>query len=347
MLEAHYNYKLSDAEKGSVSLHLSKINNRNFDENEVVSEFEKIHFLDDDFSALEIAIAFTDAYSKSHDIVTEGDVLEDAVTIIEEEDRELWYLYSSLCTLMLPTSKTSETKHTVQYPNKCLEIESSAGLPYGSVARMLIMYLSSKAVKSRNPTVELGRSLRSFILDLSYKPNYNEGEINDQVIEQLNRIFHSTYYIKQREESKSRNDGVEEITITENNVRFNILSKSANARDFVDGFQNDERIEVTLSDDYFNELIKHAVPLSLEVIKKLKKSPLALDLYVFLSYRSNTNRVIGAKLSSLKKQFGHKETWRFQQRLSAALKLVSKHWPGSNFRIQKNILIIPPTKPLV
>ena len=43
----------------------------------------------------------------------------------------------------------------------------------------------------------------------------------------------------------------------------------------------DNKIE--LSQDFFNEIISHPVPLDMNILRALKRSPLGLDLYVWLN----------------------------------------------------------------
>jgi hypothetical protein len=42
---------------------------------------------------------------------------------------------------------------------------------------------------------------------------------------------------------------------------------------------------VVLSTDFYNEVVAHAVPIDLRALKALKGSPLALDIYSWLTYR--------------------------------------------------------------
>ena len=43
--------------------------------------------------------------------------------------------------------------------------------------------------------------------------------------------------------------------------------------------------KVRLSESFFNEIVSHPVPLDLTTLKALKRSPLGLDLYLWLTYR--------------------------------------------------------------
>ena len=68
----------------------------------------------------------------------------------------------------LPHRSTTETVWERQSGDIKLLLESgrtsatnSVGLPYGSVARMILLYLQTEAVRTRSREVELGRSMNS------------------------------------------------------------------------------------------------------------------------------------------------------------------------------------------
>ena len=44
--------------------------------------------------------------------------------------------------------------------------------------------------------------------------------------------------------------------------------------------------KIELSEKFFNEIIRHPVPLDMNALKALKRSPLGLDLYLWLVYRT-------------------------------------------------------------
>ena len=41
--------------------------------------------------------------------------------------------------------------------------------------------------------------------------------------------------------------------------------------------------KIRLGEDFFNEIIRHPVPINMNTLKALKRSPLGLDLYLWLS----------------------------------------------------------------
>ena len=44
--------------------------------------------------------------------------------------------------------------------------------------------------------------------------------------------------------------------------------------------------KIELGEQFFNEIIAHPIPLDLRTLKALKRSPLGLDLYLWLTYRT-------------------------------------------------------------
>ena len=62
---------------------------------------------------------------------------------------------------------------------------------------------------------------------------------------------------------------------------------------------------IKLNTDFFNEIIRHAVPLDLRILGILKNSPLGLDLYMFLSWRVfNLHKPVFISWQSLQQQLG-------------------------------------------
>ena len=48
--------------------------------------------------------------------------------------------------------------------------------------------------------------------------------------------------------------------------------------------------KIYLGETFFNEIIRHPVPLDMNTLKVLKRSSLGLDLYMWLTYRTRSRR---------------------------------------------------------
>ncbi len=57
--------------------------------------------------------------------------------------------------------------------------------------------------------------------------------------------------------------------------------------------------KIHLGEQFFNEIITNPIPLDLNILKRLKRSPLGLDLYLWLTYRT-----FGLTRPLLYRQFG-------------------------------------------
>ena len=67
---------------------------------------------------------------------------------------------------------------------------------------------------------------------------------------------------------------------------------------------------IQLGEQYFNEIIAHPVPIDLHVLKAVKRSPLGLDLYLWLTYRTFTLKApLRLSWKQLYRQFGAAPRW--------------------------------------
>ena len=100
------------------------------------------------------------------------DVVEAAATYLGNEESGIGFLYSGWCQSALPHKRIADDQPwLVQHDRMSLlvepgrRIESNAtttliGVPYGSRARLILIYLQSEAMRTQSREIELGRSLR-------------------------------------------------------------------------------------------------------------------------------------------------------------------------------------------
>lgn len=271
--------------------------------------------------------------------------IDDAIRNLEKQDEQaIFYQYSSFCTHTLPLSKSTKKEIVSEFPNNKMTVSSigEETLPWGGIPRIIILYLNTMAVLNGTDTISLGKNIKEFVESLDYKASYVEGGTNDQVMEQLEKLYR-TEFSHERIEKIHLEDG--SVEIKRHQKSFKIFDEKNTFELIKDNLSEKQEATVKLSATYFNELKAHPVPLSMDTIKALKKSPLGLDLYAFLSYRANTKKLIALKLTDLMKQFGiESETWRFKDNIKRALKLVQKQWPECNVVIKSNAMVILPTR---
>lgn len=167
------------------------------------------------------------------------------------------------------------------------------GLPYGTKARLIMAYLNTQAIKSQSPIIDVESSITAFIQQIGLaKKGKNVNDVKEQLARIASSIITLTY---QADEEHSLN------------ARFALVKK------YDLWFPKDEKQKVLwtsriqLTDDYFNELEKHAVPLDERALGALKNSSMGLDIYCWLAQR--LHRIPHGKKQfvswqNLKDQFG-------------------------------------------
>jgi hypothetical protein len=166
------------------------------------------------------------------------------------------------------------------------------GLPCGPKARIVMMHLNALAIKTQSPTIEVEDSLTAFVKRLGLAGHGRDIRI---VKDQLSRLSAATI----------------RLAVTRDDRAFQINTQIVTAFDL--WFPKDERQRVLwpstvrLSEEYFQSLARHAVPLNEAAIAALSHSAMSLDVYAWLAQR--LHRIPHGKpqfvpWKALKDQFG-------------------------------------------
>ena len=104
------------------------------------------------------------------------------------------------------------------------------------------------------------------------------------------------------------------------------------------------------------EIISHPVPLNMNTLTALKRSPLGLDLYLWLVYRTFPLRApLRLTWPSLYRQFGSdpdrardkRTVLNFRMDCLRELKKIKLAWPELNYATAKGVLILSPSTPAI
>lgn len=108
---------------------------------------------------------------------------------------------------------------------------------------------------------------------------------------------------------------------------------------------------IVLEQDFFNEIIKSPVPVDLNVIKLLNNSSLALDIYIWLTYRmSYLSQKTCIPWEALHAQFGlnyaldKSGRYAFKKRFSEQMLKVLALYPDAKVQKEDKGLILFPSK---
>ena len=98
--------------------------------------------------------------------------------------------------------------------------------------------------------------------------------------------------------------------------------------------------KIYLGEKFFNEIIRHPVPIDMNTLKALKRCSLGLDLYLWLVYRTFTLRAAQQiTWRQVYRQFGldpdkasNKQTVKnFRRKVLRELKKIKLAWPDLNY----------------
>jgi hypothetical protein len=211
-------------------------------------------------------------------------VVEAASNWASDEDIGTGYMYSGWCQTALPHKRPADNAAIwkLETDSMTLLVEpgvrvmpsgdpAHVGVPFGAIARLILIYLQSEALRTGSRDVELGGSLRAFLGRLGIPVG---GKTIKLVREQAERISRCrlTFHAKRQGGSLL--------------VNQNIVDVAMFVDDSADAEQGTLFVETArLSEIFFQQLRKHAVPLDEAAIRHIRNSSMALDVYCWLAYR--------------------------------------------------------------
>ena len=194
-------------------------------------------------------------------------IISDALAIEAESAQDagaLGFMARAMVQATLPHKKVVGNEFERRNGNYTLTLlaPSKIGLPYGTVPRLLLAWLTTEAVKTQSRELELGDSLSGFMRELDMVPTGGRWGSITRLKDQTKRLFSCTV-------SATYEDGQKSAFLNQS-----IASKAVLWWDTKDPEQAGLwQSTVTLSEAFFSEVVSHPVP--------------ALDAYCWLTYRAS------------------------------------------------------------
>lgn len=151
------------------------------------------------------------------------------------------------------------------------------GIPYGSYARLLLIWLTTQVVIHKSRVVKVNDSLSAFMRDMGIKPTGGVNGTIRAIKDQLIRICSCKVVIDSQNFEEGLN-GIQFYLVEEKHVRW--LREKNHSREVIS-----QRGEITISQKFYEHIINKSVPFDYEVVSAIKQSSLSLDLYIWLTYR--------------------------------------------------------------
>jgi Plasmid encoded RepA protein len=216
------------------------------------------------------------------------------------------------------------------------------GYPYGSIPRLLLFWMTTEAVLTKSRKLPLGATLAEFMRELGLDPSRG-GKRSDarRLQEQMERLFRATisfeYYAVS--DGRERSDWLDMQVAAKGHLWWDLTD--TNQLHLSESY-------VELSEEFYQAITAHPVPADMRALRVLKQSPLALDLYAWVTYRAHrvnqAAKPVIVTWRQLQQQLGadFSDNREFARKLKGALAKVLALYPHLRIEVVRGGLQIYP-----
>jgi hypothetical protein len=273
-------------------------------------------------------------------------VVDAAAGYLTSEDTDTGYLYSGWAQAALPHKRLADDAlWQVKNDRVTLVVQPGVrmvedgppvhvGVPYGSRARLILLYLQSEALRTSSREIELGRSLHAWLRRLSIPIG---GKSMRDVRDQAERISRCRMSFQIMQGGRA---GLVNQLILDTAMFVGDGEKKGLM--FIE--------TATLSQTFFDQLKKHPVPIEEAAVKQIANNSMALDVYCWLAYRLHVLiRPTPVSWRALYAQFGqgYGRIDNFRRKFRAILGLALAVYPDAQVEEEESGLLLKPSKPPV
>ena len=291
--------------------------------------------------------AIRDASPQALHHFTQADQVNQLVQA-SEADADLGFMARLLVLCSLPrTNPGNRIRYTRQNGPYTLYMTAGGGnkLPFGNLPRLMLAWVSTEAVRTQSRELVLGKSFSGFMRKLGMSDdNGSPRGDRTRLRNQMKRLFNASVQLI-----------YEDATVAATASSF-VVDRSVfwwNER------KPDQPVlfnsEIRLSEAFFNEIIRHPVPIDMNTLTALKRCALGLDLYLWINYRTFALRApLRLTWRQVYRQFGpnpdehsHDAIQNFRRRVLRELKKIKLAWPSLNYATDRGLLILHPSPPTI
>lgn len=277
-------------------------------------------------------------------------VVDAASSYMSDEDGSINFLYNGWCQAALPHRRLADSAGwQLEGDRFCLIVEPGmrrgpngepehVGVPYGSRARLILIYLQTQALKNSSKTVVLGTSLRDWMARMKIPVGGKNLAIIREQTERISRC-RLTFEVRQGNRIGLANQSIMDSAIflepNDDGPQGSLFAQTAQ-----------------LSDAFFESLRKHPVPIEEAALGAISNNSMAIDIYVWLAYRLHSlNKPTSLSWHAVKAQFGSgfSAMNNFKRTFLPNLRLAMAVYPAAKLELDDagNGLILHPSKPPV
>ena len=285
-----------------------------------------------------IDVARTFAADKS-----ERQAVETAFAVMSDESQRIGVMHAGFAMTSLPHRQIEETKWLRQIGGVKLLVESGSdaeqrpvGIPYGSVARMILLYLQTEAVKTRSRDIPLGRSMNHWLSSLGIDSGGRQYQLVREQSKRLS-LCRLTFYREAAHATMISNGSF---------VRDAIMPSSSAQDSQLTLWQE----SVRLDEGFYASLIEHPMPVREAAIREIGGRSMAIDIYIWLAYRLHVlDKPTSISWPALYDQFGagYALLRQFKAKFKEPFALALAAYPEATVTIDDAGVILYPSAPAV
>jgi hypothetical protein len=222
-----------------------------------------------------------------------------------------------------------------------------AGLPYGSYPRLILIWMTSEVIRTSSRELQLGASLSRFMANLGLQATGGHWGTIPRFRDQMQRLIGAAISTRWEQSANGQQLAAGENLLLAERFQLwwtpQILPDAPRAAS-----------SITLSANFYEQLIASPVPLDLRAVRVLKQSPLALDLYAWATRRvSYLERPTLICWDALRRSFGsgYANTPQgracFRAKTLDALKRVCRVYATLHLEVRDDGVLILPSAPHV
>jgi len=273
-------------------------------------------------------------------LIAAGQDIEDA------PDEVIQYQHGLFCQLSLPRSKTDSLTYERSYQKGAVEIRAGKlwngrefiqqPLPYGAFPRLILAHIHTEAVQQKTRFIDLEGSAARFMQRIGARSSGRDFYTFKQ---QMKAIAAAEFVMGYADQNGSPTT-----------MRTSPVKKFSGWTTTEEHQGSLWPAEMELSQDYYDDLVQHAVPLDARALIALKHSALAIDAYSFLAKRLHTlTRPTRVAYAHFHEQFGqeYKTVKDFTREWKKAVATAKFVYPMAKITPTKGGLILEASPPPV
>ncbi|MEO8402585.1 MAG: replication protein RepA [Gammaproteobacteria bacterium] len=254
------------------------------------------------------------------------------------------YMARTMVMATLPHSKPQG--FVFQRRNGCYTLTMKAdpqfGLPYGSLPRLLLAWITREAKRTKSPILLLGKTFSEFLHKLRLSQSGGKRGDATRLREQMLRLITTSISYIYKDDKKGICKGDNFLVTRSFELWWDPLKSKEN--------DLSTHSTITLAKDFFDELIERPIPVDFRVLQALRRSPLQIDIYIWLTYRfSFLKRSTLISWPLLKNQFGSDYAANamglrdFKKHFLKSLHIVTIIYQEAKVEVQSGGLILNPS----